>query len=251
MAGFFDKMSKGVGNLEKKFLGPTYNYAKQIKTPKEIGMSSRGDIPTLANDIAGLVAFTEVLVSGKSKAQRVSQPLGNRFYLKTGGQCTAPDGNKVDRYVYIRNKPTGSIPFISDMTGSSFPEFRGLIPSAIENVGAINPVAVFGGFMQGANPKCRKLNLPSDNGVRNVYVADDDIANLDPCVFGGRNPVSKETRNNCAQGFTNMDENNVFTELKEMMTKEDKKNNPIANLYNLGFGLFLIYLFYHLMKKHN
>ena len=36
MAGFFDKLSKGAGNLEKKFLGPTYNYAKQIKTPKEI-----------------------------------------------------------------------------------------------------------------------------------------------------------------------------------------------------------------------
>ena len=39
MAGFFDKLSAGVGNLEKKFLGPTYNYAKQIKTPNEIGMS--------------------------------------------------------------------------------------------------------------------------------------------------------------------------------------------------------------------
>ena len=70
MAGFFDKLSKGAGNLEKKFLGPTYNYAKQVKTPKEIGMSSRGDMGALAQDVAGLIAYTEVLVSGQGKASR-------------------------------------------------------------------------------------------------------------------------------------------------------------------------------------
>lgn len=250
MAGFFDKLSSGMGDLEKKFLGPTYNYAKQIKTPKEIGMSSEGTMDALGDDVQGLIAFTEVLVSGGGDASRVDGPLGNRFYLKTGGQCTAPDGNKVDRYVYIHNKPTGSIPFISDITGVSFPEFRGLVPSAIENVGAINPVAIFGGFMQGANPKCRKLDLPSDDGTRGVYVADADIANLDPCVFGGENPVSKKTRKECAtDGFTNM--NDTFIELKELMGKSKLSKNKMANLYNLGFGFLVIYLMYHLMKKHN
>lgn len=250
MAGFFDKLSGGVGGLEKKFLGPTYNYAKQIKTPKEIGMSSDGNMGALAKDVAGLIAFTEVLVSGGGAASRVGGPLGNRFYLKTGGQCTAPDGNKVDRYVYINNKPTGSIPFISDISGASFPEFRGLVPGTIENVGAINPVAIFGGFMQGTNPKCRKLNLPSDNGIRGVYVADADIANLDPCVFGGKNPVSKKTRSGCARdGFTNM--NDTFIELKELMDDSKLSKNKMANLYNLGFGFLIIYLMYQFMKKHN
>jgi len=250
MAGFFDKLSEGVGNLEKKFLGPTYNYAKQIKTPNEIGMSDEGTMDALGDDVQGLIAFTEVLVSGGGDASRVDGPLGNRFYLKTGGQCTAPDGNKVDRYVYIHNKPTGSIPFISDLTGASFPEFRGLVPSSIENVGAINPVAIFGGFMQGANPKCRKLNLPSDDGVRGVYVADADIANIDPCVFGGKNPVSGKSLNNCAKdGFTNMDE--TFLELKELMKDGKLSKNKVANLYNLGFGFLLIYLLYSLMKKYN
>ena len=214
-------------------------------------MSSRGDMSALAKDVSGLIAFTEVLVAGGGKASRVNGPLGNRFYLKTGGQCTAPDGNKVDRYVYINNKATGSVPFISDVTGTSFPEFRGLIPSSIENVGAINPVALFGGFMQGANPKCRKLNLPSDNGVRGVYVADADIANLDPCVFGGKNPVDKtKTRTGCAKdGFSNMNE--TFVELKELMEEGKLSKNKIANIYHLGFGFLLIYLLYSFMKKHN
>jgi len=250
MAGFFDKLKQGAGNLEKKFLGPTYNYAKQVKTPAEIGMTSDGTMDALGADVQGLIAFTEILVSGGGDASRVNGPLGNKFYLKTGGQCTAPDGNKVDRYVYIHNKPTGSIPFISDMTGSSFPEFRGLVPSAIENVGAINPVALFGGFMQGANPKCRKLNLVGDGGVRGVYVADDDISNLDPCVFGGKNPVSGKTLKSCGgnDGFTNM---NTFLELKELVEDGKLSKNKVANLYHLGFGALLIYLFYSLMKKHS
>ena len=250
MAGFFDKISSGVGNLEKKFLGPTYNYAKQIKTPNEIGMTSEGTMSALGADVQGLIAFTEILVSGGGDASRVKGPLGNRFYLKTGGQCTAPDGNKVDRYVYMHNKATGSIPFISDATGASFPEFRGLIPSSIENVGAINPVAIFGGFMQGANPPCRKLDIKDDNGVRGVYVADADIANLDPCIFGGKNPVSKKSRSGCAKdGFENMNE--TFMELKELMEDGKLSKNKAANLYNLGFGALLIYLLYNLMKKHN
>tara|TARA_Y100000591_G_C21800529_1_gene681809 strand:+ start:888 stop:1640 length:753 start_codon:yes stop_codon:yes gene_type:complete len=250
MAGFFDKLGSGVGNLEKKFLGPDYNYAKQVKTPKEIGMSSAGNMGALARDVQGLIAFTEILVAGGGKASRVKGPLGNRFYLKTGGQCTAPDGNKVDRYLYVNNKATGSIPFISDVTGSSFPEFRGLVPSSIENVGAINPVAIFGGFMQGANPKCRKINLPSDNGIRGVYVADADIANLDPCIFGGKNPVSKKTRSGCAKdGFSNMEE--TFLELKELMEDSKLSKHKLSNVYNLGFGFLLIYLLYSLMKKYN
>ena len=64
MAGFFDKISSGVGNLEKKFLGPTYNYAKQIKTPNEIGITSKGTMDALGADVQGLIAFTEILVSG-------------------------------------------------------------------------------------------------------------------------------------------------------------------------------------------
>ena len=28
------------------------------------------------------------------------------------------------------------------------------------------------------------------------------------------------------------------------------KENPLANLYNLGFGAFIIYILFHLMKKN-
>ena len=70
MGDFFKDIAGGVEKAQAGFLGPTYNYTKQIKTPSNLGISSKGDLDTLARDINGIISYTEVLVSGKSKAQR-------------------------------------------------------------------------------------------------------------------------------------------------------------------------------------
>ena len=74
--------------LKKKaqFLGPTYNYAKNIRSPNDMGMSGDGNMVRLAKDIAGIIAYTQLLVEGKGNANKKGSPLGNKFYLKTGGQ---------------------------------------------------------------------------------------------------------------------------------------------------------------------
>ena len=51
-------------NLSQDFLGPSYNYATQIKSPLEGGMSSEGSLLQLADDVGGLIGYIEVLVSG-------------------------------------------------------------------------------------------------------------------------------------------------------------------------------------------
>ena len=247
MGDFFKDIAGGIEKVQKGFLGPTYNYAKQIKAPRELGMSGDGNMGALARDVAGLINYTEVLVAGKSRAQRKQNtPLGNKFYLKTGGQCKSKDGQLHDRWLFVNNVPTGTIPFISSITGEALGDFRGLVPGTIENLGEMNPLALFGGFMQGTNPACRKLNLRDDKGRSGYYVADADIADLDPCLFGGRNPVSGTRYNGCASGFQNM--NDIVNKIKEEIPKLQK--NPMANIYNLGFGAFVIYLMYHLIRKH-
>ncbi len=248
MGDFFKDIAGGVEKVQAGFLGPTYNYAKQIKAPAELNMSGDGNMEALANDVAGLINYTEVLVSGKSRAQRTSGPLGNKFYLKTGGQCKSSDGQLHDRWLFVNNVPTGTIPFISTLTGSAMGEMRGLVPGTIENLGELNPLALFGGFMQGTNPKCRKLGLKADDGKRNLYVADADIANLSPCLFGGKNPVSGKRMNGCASGFQNM--NDIISGLKKTFDGDETlEHNPLAKVYNVGFSVLLVYLMYHLVMK--
>jgi len=248
MGDFFKDVAGGVEKAQTGFLGPTYNYAKQIKSPSELGMSGDGNMSALARDVAGLINYTEVLTTGKSRAQRTSGPLGNRFYLKTGGQCKSADGQLHNRWIYVNNIPTGSIPGITTLTGSALGDFRGLVPGTIENLGHLNPLALFGGFMQGTNPKCRPLKLPGSGGTGTKYVADADIANLSPCLFGGKNPVSKKSLSGCASGFQNI--NDIMGGLKNTFEGDETlQDNQLAKVYNVGFSALLIYLMYHLVMK--
>ena len=92
-----------------------------------MGMSDDGNFGALANDIGGLINYVEVLVSGKG-GSTTGGPLGDKFFLKTGGKCTDVASKKlVDRYIYIDNIPDGSIPIVSSGMGIKFNEFRGLI----------------------------------------------------------------------------------------------------------------------------
>ena len=247
MGDFFKDVAGGVEKAQAGFLGPTYNYAKQIKAPDEIGMSGDGNMGALARDVAGLINYTEVLTTGKSRAQRTNGPLGNKFYLKTGGQCKSPDGQLRQRWIYVNNVPTGAIPFITSTTGQALGDFRGLVPGTIENLGHLNPLALFGGFMQGTNPKCRKLDLRSGNEGK--YVADADIANLNPCLFKkSYNPVSKKSLGGCADGFQNI--NDIMNGLRKTFEGDETlQDNPLAKVYNVGFSALLIYLMYHLVMK--
>ena len=98
----------------------------------------------MAKNVEGLIEYVELLVTGDSKASATGKPLGNKFFLKTGGKCAAIDScsdpndastcEKVDRYIYVDNVPEGNIPFISSGLGVNFSDFKGLIPGAMGNL---------------------------------------------------------------------------------------------------------------------
>jgi len=254
-SSFFKDIAKGSAdmgeNLQAQFLGPTYEYAKKVRNPTELGMSGRGSLSALADDVNGLIQYMRILVEGGGQASVTGKPLGGKFYLKTGGKCKGPDGGTYDRYIYVNNIPMGNLPIVSSVAGSNISTFRGLIPGTIENTGKLNPLSIFGGFMQKTNPPCRKLDLPSDSSPSSAYVADSDIADLDPCLWvaygkGGSNPVTNKAGRGCAtSGFQNMEE------IKSIKKTLKLKENPMANLYNLSFGMLIVYLIYHLTKKYN
>ena len=55
--------------------------------------------------------------------------------------------------------------------------------------------------MQGTNPKCRKLNLKDDKGRSGYYVADADIADLDPHSIWRKKSCFGNRYSGCASGF--------------------------------------------------
>jgi hypothetical protein len=123
-------------------------------------MSSDGTMDAIGNNINGIISYVELLVSGGGDASKDAEDgiLGDKFFLKTGGQCTDINTNeKVDRYIYIDNVPDGSIPFISSTMGGYKTSFKGIVPGIMTNISNIEPTKMFGAFMMGAEPNCMEV----------------------------------------------------------------------------------------------
>lgn len=263
MSNIFQRVLTDAGGVEQQLLGPDYQYWKNIRSPGQIGMSSDGNLGALGRNINGLISYVEVLVSGNGNASTTGRPLGNRFFMQTGGQCNSnpdKDGKPVlvDRHIYIDNIPQGNIPFISSGMGVNFSEFKGLIPGAMGNMNVLNPFTIMQSFMEGTTPACQSItmqtvgptppptSLPENaQGKETHYIALADISNIDACSFSDkRNPV---TGKRCNEAFETMDENEN-TNNKKYSTAFMSKD-PVAHLYFISLGALAIYILYCLTVR--
>jgi hypothetical protein len=205
-------------------------------------MSDKGTIKQMGKNIDGLIDYVELLVTGKSKASSTGGPLGNKFFLKTGGKCVdAATNNQVDRYIYINNMPQGNIPFISNGLGVNFSEFKGLIPGAMGNLNVLNPFAILQSFLSGATPPCQELTMETidinnNKSSETHFVTTTDIKNIDPCSFPNKtNPV---TNVKCKESFESI--NAAPYEMPE---------DPVAQLYFAGLAFVGVYILHRFMEK--
>jgi hypothetical protein len=253
MSNIFQEVLTDAKGVEERLLGPTYPYYKNIKTPTEIGMSDKGTIQQMAKDVEGLIEYVELLVTGDSKASATGGPLGNKFFLKTGGKCVAIDScsdpndastcQQVDRYIYVDNVPAGNIPFISSGMGVNFSEFKGLIPGAMDNLNVLNPFAILRAFLAGSTPPCQQITMQtitSDNvkSSETHYVTLADIQNMDPCTFPNRK--NTVTGQQCRETFQTNNNGN-----SEVLMPDDS----LAQLYFASLGVLGLFILYRLMEK--
>ena len=225
---------------EEKVLGPQYSYIDQIRTPSQLGMSGKGDFKALSKNIKGLVSYVELLVTGYSNASQTGQPLGNKFFLRTGATCKDKEtGNLVDRYIYINNVPDGSIPFISSGLDTNFGTFKGLVPGTLSNVAQINPLQILQSFMAGSHPECQPITMEtiSVNNIKSrdtKHLTELDIKNMSPCWFLDRkNPVTKK---GCNETFTTLSGEN------------SDNDDIISKFYFSTLGIFGIYILIKLFE---
>jgi hypothetical protein len=182
-------------------------------------------------------------VSGQGGASKTGGPLGNKFFLQTGGKCIdIATKNEVDRYIYINNVPQGNIPFISSGMGVNFSEFKGLIPGVVSNLNVINPFGIMQAFLSGSKPDCQAITLETIDVNNNVstdthYVSTVDIKNMDPCNFQNKkNPINN---NICRETFVNKEE-------KKQLTLPD---DPVVQIYFASLSVLSIYILYCLLNK--
>jgi hypothetical protein len=211
----------------------TYPYSKYILQPDKLGASPSAGITPLKNDVKALISYVQVLVSGQSNAQAVS-PLGNKYFMDTGGKCKDATGAEQTRYVYINNVPDGDIPFISAAMGENMTSFEGLVPGVLGNIAYMNPAKLFTAFDK--ETPCQKIKMPIRD-INNAtsedekYVCESDIKEYNPCWFSNRNnPVTNQS---CRQG----------------MTTSKVHSDKVVKIYAASIYLLGAYILFRMVQK--
>lgn len=223
----YEDSAKDPKKTQGSLLGKSYDYAKNIKTTQQLGISSDGNMETLARDINGIFAYVDLLTSQNSKASTTGQPLGDKFFMKTGGQCKATDTQKdVDRYIYVNNVSTSSTP--------------GLVGGIIQNITKLNPFALMGAFMQNDTPKCmpivmETIDADSNKGQETQYVALVEVRDMDASNFpGGNKPGVPE-------GFSN------YRDMNDPSVK--MPDDMIIQFYFICLAVVGLYILYRLGNR--
>jgi len=242
-ASFFKTAANNPSSLSSSFTGPDYKYAKFVNSPAKMGMGTAGG--DLDADVAGIINYVRLLIEGGGPASATGKPLGDKFFITTGGQCKS-GGSTVQRSIYVDNVPHGNIPFLDDI-GMDMTMFEGLLPGILGDLGELNPVGLFGAFMQGATPPCAQVTLKTINennedGIGTGFIVNSEISDIDPCNF--ENGINSVTSGKCTESFISANE-----ALRKPLSMSPRalKKNKLASIYTSAIGLLLVYIIYRLV----
>ena len=157
--------SSVAGGTGTSIMGPSYSYVDNIQSPSALGVGSDGSMSQIARNIGGIVTYVQYLISGPA--------MGNRFFLKTGGTCTAPDGSSQSRSNYVNNVTDAAEALPESMRrdlGGLASDFNGLIPGMIQDVEGLNPVSLFNSLSADSVPTCECYSCPVSSGVSNGFL---------------------------------------------------------------------------------
>jgi hypothetical protein len=250
----------GLGDVQ---FGETYPYWNFIKQPQDLGIKPDGTLSAFYGDVIGLLEYGQLLYLSDSRASTTPGPLGNKFFLNTGGQCCKttkdnpwgkmntdkPGGNYsscsssdlVDRYIFINNIPTGALPFINPEKPTKPGAITGLMPGILEDMFKM-PMEIGGFFtamLEPAHPPCIEVDLHVINShnktsVETHYIATRDILGMRASDFPDhKNPI------------TNI-KTELFTNLNVQKTDNIYMKDPVISLYFILLIVLAIYIFYRL-----
>jgi hypothetical protein len=262
----YEQGQAAMDTVTEKYLGPSYDYSKQIKLPSEMGMSAAGNFDTLAKDVGGLISYVNVLITGTGEASRTGEPLGTKFFLETVMNCKdVESGDDVKRSIYVNNVPDGTIPFVSEAMGNtSFDEFKGLLPGVLSNIAQIKPIQLIKAFVNGGTTYCQQITMQtigSDNtkGTASAYVSNTDIDDMNPAWFvvpGFTSKPDTTQPEESEDSFTTIKANTASSSLFDSSTLKGSNidfgampDDFFIKIYLSSLGLLGLYIFLKIMLK--
>lgn len=165
---------------------PKYSYTDEIATPADLGIQRDGSFDAISRAVAGINYYSDVVGFGEATqlakgAGMNQQPLGLRFFLKTGQVCS----NGANMYEYVDTIPKGGNigpRTEKELKKMGLANMRGLAPGVLEDsISALDPTGLLNAVTGSGYPKCKKVTQPvgdvmgrvkSQYDTKNVWIKD-------------------------------------------------------------------------------
>ncbi len=160
-------------------LGPPYDYAGELPTPKNVGVYEGDSISSVFDSVKGAMYYTDMIGFGQSSnkfTQGMGQfPMGVNYFIKAGTKCS----NGADMYTYVEGIPTGkSLGSAVDraLRESNLPGLRGLAPGILEDAqSALNPLPIVNTLMGSGYAKCKQETKPIGDHKGSLSASDGTV----------------------------------------------------------------------------
>ena len=158
-------IDNGASNVSNDILGPSYSYTDNIPGPNSLGVGSSGSMSQLFTNANAASEYVKILITG-------DPPLGNQYFVNTGGTCTAPDGSLKPRYNYINNKAVGADLVPQSLNDLSFltSDLNGLLPGMVGDLEGLDPLYLFNSMTADASPQCQCYKCPVTSGSQYQFL---------------------------------------------------------------------------------
>jgi hypothetical protein len=141
-------VQNGTAKENPSIVGYNYSYSDNIPKPESLGVGSSGSFGQLFTNLRATGSYVKAMTVG-------DRPLGNAYFLNSGGTCTAPDGSAQPRMNYVNN--------VSD----------GLLTGVISDIGGLNPSYLFSAMTSDGTPACSCYSCQTTNGPKFGFLTPD------------------------------------------------------------------------------
>jgi hypothetical protein len=181
-------------SASSSILGPSYSYSDNIPGPTSMGVGSSGSFGQLFTNLGAAKNYVKIMITG-------DPPLGDAYFINTGGTCTAPDGSTQSRMNFINNKPAGSELVPQSLSELSFlsSDLNGLIPGVVGDLEGLDPLFLFNAMTADGTPSCQCYQCPTTTGSQYGFLTTNLSPDFDSSICKQVDP------SNCIQkeSFTN------------------------------------------------
>lgn len=237
------------------------DYTQQMKSVGNYGFSKEGSWSTLNSNVKGMKKILEGIIYDQTKLTKKGNPIGVKYAVDTGFECSDPEGNVHKQYTYIDNLGDSDLGLafeIGNTIGNYGDSLNGLKDAMSSSEDTVCKEVEIRAIDNLGNNKTQTVHLDSieidkinsDNIIQTkTYVVPEETEETEETET--EETETEETETEEQEGFKTLENNSFDSYLKMPLLYDDLfyKDTGIFLYFTLLNILFLYFIFIILINN--